>query len=89
MWIFFTGLLLGLIIGLGLGVIAGYVSKKTMQECVSTDELCKEILDGIRLAASGWGIKIMKVLITDLAPVQSFRIIGDKGKTIIPTNVLP
>lgn len=67
---------------LSLGIISIYASSKTLQECMDIDKLCEEILRGIRKAAAGWGIKIMRVLITDLAPVQSFRIIGN-------ANVIP
>ncbi len=67
---------------LSLGIITAYVNSKTLRECMDIDSLCNEILKGIRKASAGWGIKIMRVLITDLAPVQSFRIIGN-------SNVLP
>ncbi len=70
------------LVALSLGIIAAYVNSRTMAECMNIDKLCEEILKGIRKAASGWGIKIMRVLITDLAPVQSFRIIGNSN--IIP-----
>ncbi len=70
------------LIALSLGIIAEYVNKRTLDECMNIDTLCDEILKGIRKASYGWGIKIMRVLITDLAPVQSFRIIGN-------TNIIP
>ncbi len=71
---------------LSLGIIAAYVNSRTMTECMDIDKLCDEILKGIRKAASGWGIKIMRVLITDLAPVQSFRIIGNGGIVPLPRS---
>lgn len=70
------------LIALSLGIIAAYVNGKTLDECMDIDMLCSEILKDIRKASTGWGIKIMRVLITDLAPVQSFRIIGN-------ANVIP
>lgn len=70
------------LIALSLGIIAEYVNGRTLDECMNIDKLCGEILKGIRKASAGWGIKIMRVLITDLAPVQSFRIIGN-------ANVIP
>ncbi len=67
---------------LSLGIISIYANSKTLKECMDIDKLCEEILKGIRKASAGWGIKIMRVLITDLAPVQSYRIIGN-------ANVVP
>ena len=67
---------------LSLGIISIYANSKTLKECMDIDKMCGEILTGIRKSSAGWGIKIMRVLITDLAPVQSFRIIGNSN--IIP-----
>ena len=67
------------LIALSLGEISIYANSKTLTECMDIDKLCDEILKGIRKASVGWGIKIMRVLITDLAPVQSFRIIGSSN----------
>lgn len=72
------------LIALSLGIIARYANRRTMSECMDIDIMCDEILKGIRKAASGWGLKIMMVLITDLAPVQSYRIIGNSN--VVPLN---
>ena len=73
------------LIALALGEISIYANSKTLDECMDIEKLCGEILKGIRKSSSGWGIKIMRVLITDLAPVQSFRIIGNNSNT----NIIP
>jgi regulator of protease activity HflC (stomatin/prohibitin superfamily) len=62
---------------LALGIIGDYASKKTIEECNDRTALAKEILDGVREAAAGWGLKIMKVYITDLGATQNIRIVGN------------
>lgn len=74
------------LIALSLGIIASYVNGRTLDECMNMDKLCEEILKGIRKASAGWGIKIMRVLMSDLAPVQSFRIIGNGNVLPLPNG---
>lgn len=68
---------------LALGIIGDYASKKTITECNDRTALAKEILEGVREAASGWGLKIIKVYITDLGTTQNIRIIGSAQTTPI------
>jgi len=61
-----------------LGIITEFVSSKTKEECKNISGLRDEILRGLREEASGWGLKIMKVAITDLGDTKNIRIIGDR-----------
>ena len=60
-----------------LGIIAEFIASKTKQECMDICALKDEILKGLREEASGWGLKIMKVAITDFGDTKNIRIVGD------------
>jgi regulator of protease activity HflC (stomatin/prohibitin superfamily) len=58
---------------LALGVIADYVGTHNAEDC-TVDKLKDEITRALRLEASGWGLKIRRVFITDSAPVKVLRL---------------
>jgi len=60
-----------------LGIITEFVASRTKEECKEIHALKDEILRGLREEASGWGLKIMKVAITDLGDTKNIRIVGD------------
>lgn len=60
---------------LALGIILEFVKNKTSALCHDTDLLKQEILKGIRDAASGWGLKIDKVYITDFDKSRNLRLL--------------
>ncbi len=60
-----------------LGIITKFVTSKTKQDCMDITALEDEILKGLREEASGWGLKIMKIAITDFGDTKNIRIIGD------------
>ncbi len=60
-----------------LGTITEFVTSKTKKECMDISALKDEILKGLREEASGWGLKIMKIAITDFGDTKNIRIIGD------------
>jgi len=62
---------------MGLGIIARYSKSHDLSLPEAFEELESDILKGVRGVASGWGLKIMKVYITDLGTVQNIRVIGD------------
>lgn len=64
---------------LALGIIETFVEKKTLDECLDLDQLRREILEGIRESANIWGMKIMKIYITDKGSVRNIRVIGSPG----------
>lgn len=72
---------------LALGIIGDYASKKTIAECNDRAALAREILEGVREAAVGWGLKIIKVYITDLGTTQNIRIIGSAPATPIALSL--
>jgi len=65
-----------------LGVIAVHAKSHDLSQPNAIDQLREDVLKGIREAASGWGLKIMEVSITDIGHVTNIRVIGDT--TIIP-----
>ena len=67
---------------LALGVILEYVQTKTLVECMNADAVKKELRRGVAEAASGWGVKVEGVMLTDLGRVRSLRLFSDTGKYI-------
>ena len=60
-----------------LGIITEFVVSKTKEECMNISALKDEILKGLREEAAGWGLKIMKVAITDFGDTKNIRFIGN------------
>jgi len=67
---------------LSLGIIANYSKSHNLGHSDAFELLQTEILKGVREAASGWGLKIMKVYLTDLGNVSNIRVIGNT--TVVP-----
>ncbi len=64
---------------LALGIVAEYTHKRSLDECQDFEAVKDEILHGIRDEVKGWGIKIRKIYITDLAETQNIRLLVDKN----------
>ena len=62
---------------LALAVILEYVKSKTISECEDSEAVKKELRRGLAEAASGWGVKIEEVGLTDWGRVRSIRLFGD------------
>jgi len=62
---------------LALGVILEYISTRNLSECGDIEAVKKELRRGVAEAASGWGLKIEQVYLTDLGKVRSLRLFGD------------
>jgi len=62
---------------LALGVILEYVQTKTLLDCGDIEGVKKELRRGVAEAASGWGLKIENVMLTDFGCVRSLRLFGD------------
>ncbi len=71
-----------------LGTITEFVTSKTKQECMDITALKDEILKGLREEASGWGLKIMKIAITDFGDITNIRVIGDNSQKLILTEAM-
>ena len=70
---------------LALGIILEYVGKREVAECTNPAGLAEEILKGVREQASGWGVKVMEVKITDWGTTQNLRVImNDSTSAIVP-----
>lgn len=74
---------------LALGIIGNYASKRTLIECNDREALAKEILEGVREAAAGWGLKIIKVYISDLGTTQNIRVISNTQSAPVVLSLGP
>ena len=60
---------------LSLGVLLAVASTMTEDELIDTERLGDEILKKIREEASGWGLKLQRVYITDLGRAKNVRLL--------------
>ena len=68
---------------LALGVIAHHVTTHSAVECSDPEAMAAIVQDGIRkIAVARWGLRIMRVWITDLADHTVFRILGDSAAVL-------
>lgn len=65
---------------LALGVILEHMQRRTLDECMNIESVKDELRKGLADAASGWGVKVEKVSLTDLGRVRSLRLFSDLGK---------
>lgn len=72
---------------LALGIIFDFFHKQTLVECMDIDALKTEVLRGLRDAASGWGLKIEKIYITDLDKARNIRLLTDWNSTTTPISI--
>ena len=63
------------LIALSLGVLLSVASTMTEEELADTEKLGDNILKKIREEASGWGLKIQRVYITDLGRTRNIRLL--------------
>ncbi|KKL22491.1 hypothetical protein LCGC14_2434900 [marine sediment metagenome] len=61
---------------LALGIICEFISKHRFEDLSDLSELKESILSGIREEATGMGLKIMKVYITDIGRTRNIRMMG-------------
>lgn len=64
---------------LALGVIAEYIQQHSLQECRDLENIKSEVRKKI-VEASGWGLKIQQVYITDFTEAKSIRIITESSR---------
>lgn len=70
-----------------LGIICEFVSTHLFEDIVSELPALKDvILLGIREEASGMGLKVMKVYITDIGRTKNIRMLGDVHGVIEDSN---
>jgi regulator of protease activity HflC (stomatin/prohibitin superfamily) len=62
---------------LALGVILEYMQIKSLSECGDIEAIKKELRRGLATEASGWGVKVESVNLTDMGRVMSLRLFGD------------
>lgn len=66
------------------GVLEQFVSAHTYEELKDREAIKVEIRKGLREAASGWGIKLIRVYLPDFGRVKNIRVLG--SKSIVPTD---
>ena len=59
-----------------LGIICGFVGRHLFEDLIELSELRETILSGIREEATGMGLKIMKIYITDIGRTRNIRMMG-------------
>ena len=65
------------LVTLALGVILEYIRLQQLSDCDSIDGVKRELRKRLAEEASGWGIKVEQVYLTDLGKVRSIRLFGD------------
>ena len=61
---------------MALGIICEFISSHNFADLSDLSELKESILSGIRDEATGMGLKIMKVYITDIGRTKNIRMMG-------------
>ena len=61
---------------MALGIICEFVGRHQFEDLTDLSELRETILSGIRDEATGMGLKIMKVYITDIGRTKNIRMMG-------------
>lgn len=59
-----------------IGAISSYISHRDYEDCRDINDLEELLLKKVREAASGFGLKIMQVFITDFCKADTYRIVG-------------
>jgi len=67
---------------LSLGVILEYLQKCSLADCNNIDGVKAELRKQLASEASGWGIKVEQIYLTDLGRVRSLRLFGDMAGKI-------
>ena len=62
-------------------IIKSVIMSKTMNEC-TTQDIDNMLTKKVRVEVRKWGVDVQQVTLTDLAPIKSYRIIGDNLKQI-------
>jgi len=61
---------------LALGIVADYINQRNFNDC-NTAEIREAVLKGVRGDAAGWGLKIMRMYVTDFGVTRNIRILGN------------
>ncbi len=57
-----------------LGIIQQYIREHELED-LNTQQLEGEVLEGVRKASEGWGLRVERVYITDIGRTQNIRIL--------------
>lgn len=61
---------------LALGIVTNYINQHEFDDCNVAD-IQNAILEGVRKDAEGWGLKIMRMYVTDFGTTKNIRILGN------------
>ena len=67
---------------IALGIICEFAGRHNFEDLTNLSELREAILVGVREEASGMGLKIIKVYITDIGRTKNIRIMGGEHNVI-------
>ncbi len=67
---------------LALGIICEFIARHNFEDLTDLSELRETILLGVRDEATGMGLKIMKVYITDIGRTKNIRMMGGEHPII-------
>ncbi len=62
---------------LALGIIANHMNEHDLADCTIAG-IREAVLKGVRDDAAGWGLKIMRVYITDFGTTRNLRVLTDR-----------
>lgn len=62
---------------LALGIVTEYINQHEFKDCAISG-IKKAILKGIREDAAGWGLKIMRMYITDFGTTRNLRVLTNQ-----------
>ena len=57
-----------------LGIVADYINQHDYNDC-TVKGIKEAILEGVRKDAEGWGLKIMRMYVTDFGTTRNLRVL--------------
>lgn len=63
---------------LALGIVTEYINEHNYNDC-TVSGIKKAILKGIREDAAGWGLKIMRMYVTDFGTTRNLRVLTNES----------
>lgn len=71
---------------MAMGIITRHVSENSFEDINDMAVIENIILNGLRDAAAGWGLKIMRVYITDIGVTKNLRVLTESSNSMIVDN---
>jgi len=71
---------------LALGIVANYINHNDYDNC-AVSGIREAILEGVRKDAEGWGLKIMRMYVTDFGTTRNLRVLTNIPITTVIDDV--